>query len=161
MKRLIFSLIITLLALSTAVAAPKGKIKKIIKKEVAACKAQGWKPISGAPSLEEQITTFLEHSSMFGYDGEPMYIIATMRDESKSSKMAETMAVQGCKTIAANKLLIELGKYEAEKNIKLVRPKRLAAMERKGKNGNTEVFISLAFNRAEMLEANKHLIEKN
>ena len=161
MKRLIFSLIIAVLTITTAVAAPSNKAKKIIKKEVANCKAKGWKPLSGAPSLEEQIASTLEHQTQYDSEGSPIYIIATYQGASMSPKMAESMAVQGCKTVAARELLAELGIYKAEKNINLGRPKRLAAMEREGKSGNIEITVTLAFNREEILKANSHLIKKN
>lgn len=159
MKRLIFSLIITLLALSTAVAAPKGKIKKIIKKEVAACKAQGWKPISGAPSLEEQVTTYIEHLSMVGDDGEPIYIIVTASSIGMSPNIANSMTMQTCKSLAAQEILKSLGLTNIEKNIKITRGKKLQHLQRERTN-KIEVMLSIAYNRNEILKANSHLIEK-
>ncbi len=160
MKRLIFSLIIAVLAATTVVAAPSKQYKKIIKKEVAKIKAEKWQPTSGAPTIEEQVATYVEHQMMTDEEGTPIYIIATNKGASMSPRMAETKAIQGCKTIAAEKILTELGIFKKEKNLNLGRAKRIIALQRKGKDGNTEVLISLAFNRAEILKANKHLVEK-
>ena len=161
MKRLIFSLIIAVLAVTTVVAAPSKQYKKIIKKEVAKIKADKWQPTSGAPTIEEQVATYVEHQMMTDEEGTPIYIMATHSAASMSPRMAETMAQQGCKTDAAETILTELGVFKKEKNLNLGRAKRIIALQRKGKNGNTEVMISLAFNRAEVLKANKHLVEKN
>ena len=94
-------------------------------------------------------------------EGTPIYILTTHSAASMSPRMAETTAQQGCKTDAADRILTELGILGKEKNLNLGRAKRIIALQRKGKNGNTEVLISLAFNRAEVLKANKHLVEKH
>ena len=163
MKRLIFSLIIAVLAVTTVVAAPSKQHKKIVKKEVAKIKAEKWQPTSGAPTIEEQVATYVEHQMMTDEEGTPIYIyiMTTHSAASMSPRMAETTAQQGCKTDAADRILTELGIFKKEKNLNLGRAKRIIALQRKGKNGNTEVLISLAFNRAEVLKANKHLVEKN
>ena len=161
MKRLIFSLIIAVLAVTTVVAAPSKQYKKIIKKEVAKIKAEKWQPTSGAPTIEEQVATYVEHQMMTDEEGTPIYIMATHSAASMSPRMAETMAQQGCRTEAAERILTELGILGKEKNLNLGRAKRIIALQRKGKDGNTEVLISLAFNRAEVMKANKHLVEKN
>jgi hypothetical protein len=161
MKRLFITLFIAILAVTTVIAAPNNKVKKIIKKEVAKYKAEKWQPISGAPTLEEQVAAYLELQEKTDPNGTPIYIIATNKGASMSPRMAETKAIQGCKTIAAEKILTELGIFKKEKNLNLGRAKRIIALQRKGKDGNTEVLISLAFNRAEVLKANKHLVEKN
>lgn len=161
MKRLIFSLIIAVLAVTTVVAAPSNQYKKIVKKQVAKIKAEKWQPTSGAPTIEEQVATYVEHQMMTDEEGTPIYIMTTHSAASMSPRMAETMAQQGCKTVAAETILTELGVFKKEKNLNLGRAKRIIALQRKGKNGNTEVMISLAFNRAEVLKANKHLVEKN
>ncbi len=161
MKRLIFSLIIAVLAATTVVAAPSKQYKKIVKKQVAKIKAEKWQPTSGAPTIEEQVAAYLELQEKTDPNGTPIYIIATNKGASMSPRMAETKAIQGCKTIAAEKILTELGIFKKEKNLNLGRAKRIIALQRKGKDGNTEVLISLAFNRAEVLKTNKHLVEKN
>ena len=161
MKRLIFSLIIAVLAVTTVVAAPSNQHRKIIKKEVAKIKAEKWQPTSGAPTIEEQVATYVEHQMMTDEEGTPIYILTTHSAASMSPRMAETTAQQGCKTDAADRILTELGILGKEKNLNLGRAKRIIALQRKGKNGNTEVLISLAFNRAEVLKANKHLVEKH
>ena len=161
MRRLVFTLITTLLAISTVVAAPNKKVAKEVKSQTKALSAEGWKVDIGAPALEEQVLAVAEHSAMVDTEGVPLYIIVTATKSSMSPNAAVSMAMHACKALATQEILKALGAEgsNSEKSIVLGRGKRLLYLQRE-KSYKNEAMITIAYNRKENLAANSHLVEK-
>ena len=161
MRRIVFTLITALLAISTVVAAPNKKMMKEAKAEAKALSSDGWKVDMGAPSLEEQVLAVTEHRAMVDTEGAPIYIIVTATKSSMSPNAAVSMTTQACKALATQEILKALGidASNSTKSIVLGRGKRLLYLQRK-RGYENEAMITIAYNRKENLAANSHLAEQ-
>ena len=161
MRRIVFTLITALLAISTVVAAPNKKMMKEAKAEAKALSSDGWKVDMGAPSLEEQVLAVTEHRAMVDTEGAPIYIIVTATKSSMSLNAAISMTTQACKALATQEILKALGidASNSTKSIVLGRGKRLLYLQRK-RGYENEAMITIAYNRKENLAANSHLAEQ-
>lgn len=161
MRRIVFTLITALLAISTVVAAPNKKMMKEAKAEAKALSSNGWKVEMGAPSLEEQVLAVTEHRAMVDTEGAPIYIIVTATKSSMSPNAAISMTMQACKALATQEILKALGvdASNSKKSIVLGRGKRLLYLQRK-RGYENEAMITIAYNRKENLAANSHLAEQ-
>ena len=161
MRRIVFTLITALLAISTVVAAPNKKMMKEAKAEAKALSSDGWKVDMGAPSLEEQVLAVTEHRAMVDTEGAPIYIIVTATKSSMSLNAAISMTTQACKALATQEILKALGvdASNSKKSIVLGRGKRLLYLQRK-RGYENEAMITIAYNRKENLAANSHLAEQ-
>ena len=161
MRRLVFTLITALLAISTAVAGTNKKMVKQAKAEAKALSADGWKVDIGAQTLEEQVLAVTEHLTMVDAEGAPIYIIVTATKSSMSPNAAVSMTMQACKALATQEILKALGvdASNSKKSIVLGRGKRLLYLQRK-RGYENEAMITIAYNLKENLAANSHLAEQ-
>lgn len=151
MKRLLITLILSLLSLNTLYAEISKKSLKEVKREVKALQADGWQSAIAGTTIEEQAVKVVEYKEAVSSDGTPIYIVVTAEGKSVRDNIAQAMALNYCKSKAAQSVHsgdVQVARSQLGRTIVLMKLKREEGY-------NVEIRLTCAFKCSEISAINE------
>lgn len=147
MRRILSIILLSILTISPLYAEISKKALKEVKREVKELKADDWQSAIAGTTIEEQAIKVYEYKEAINSsDGTPIYIIVTAEGKSIRDNIAQAMALNNCKTLAAQSIhsdKAQVAKSQLGRTILLMKLKREVGH-------NVEIRLTCAFKRSEI-----------